>query len=225
MVIFMPHRIAYAVFQAALIHVYNCTSSDPKIAQMSHEYVRVSKDDCLAALSRDIPYGPPVLPFLEKLIGLLNADGTENGNNRKETSEPPPPSATEDSAAPVGGDSAVGAPAAPPAATESPMSLQQMMINLEDATTSDKPETGAWMYPGSSSTVVPPSLTQADWQQLFSSAGTFFTEDNTGAEMQGKGRNGVSSREGKMLTGSYLVLAWTSVLFGNQAMDPTMFMQ
>lgn len=50
----------YAVFQATLIHVYNCTSTDVNISKEANDYVHVGKE-CLTALTRDIPYGPPII--------------------------------------------------------------------------------------------------------------------------------------------------------------------
>lgn len=66
--------IAYAVFQAALIHVYNCTSSDQAVAQTSREYIRICINDCLVPLTNDIPHAPPVIQFLENLLRLMKAD-------------------------------------------------------------------------------------------------------------------------------------------------------
>ncbi|ORZ05847.1 fungal-specific transcription factor domain-domain-containing protein [Absidia repens] len=65
---------AYSVFQASLIHVYNCTSSDPVVAQSSRDYIRISIDECMAPMTKDIPFGPPAVQFLENLLHLMKAD-------------------------------------------------------------------------------------------------------------------------------------------------------
>ncbi|CAO3625636.1 unnamed protein product [Cunninghamella blakesleeana] len=65
---------AYAVFQAALIHVYNCTSTDATVTQTSRDYIRICINDCLAPLTTDIPHAPPVIQFLENLLRLMKAD-------------------------------------------------------------------------------------------------------------------------------------------------------
>lgn len=49
--------LAYSVFQATLIHVYNCTSSNPTIAKEAKQYVTIGTDECLAPLGKDIPAG------------------------------------------------------------------------------------------------------------------------------------------------------------------------
>ncbi|CAO3599944.1 unnamed protein product [Absidia cylindrospora] len=65
---------AYSVFQAALIHIYNGTNNDPIIAQTSLSYIRVAIGECVAPLSKDIPFGPPILQFLENLLHLTKTD-------------------------------------------------------------------------------------------------------------------------------------------------------
>ncbi|KAI8332628.1 fungal-specific transcription factor domain-containing protein [Chlamydoabsidia padenii] len=81
---------AYSVFQAALIHVYNCTSNDPVVAQNSRDYIRISIDECMAPITKDIPFGPPAIQFLENLLHLMKADPssmrhtTSNGTSSSE---------------------------------------------------------------------------------------------------------------------------------------------
>ncbi|ORZ24584.1 fungal-specific transcription factor domain-domain-containing protein [Absidia repens] len=65
---------AYSVFQAALIHIYNGTNNDPFIAQTSRSYIRIAIGECVAPLSKDIPFGPPILQFLEILLHLTKTD-------------------------------------------------------------------------------------------------------------------------------------------------------
>ncbi|KAI8333478.1 fungal-specific transcription factor domain-containing protein [Chlamydoabsidia padenii] len=71
----------YAVFQATLIHIYNCTSDDPYVAQMSRDYVRTSIDECVAPLSNDIPFGPPAVQFAENLLRLVKMNTSSTSDN------------------------------------------------------------------------------------------------------------------------------------------------
>ncbi|ORY98166.1 fungal-specific transcription factor domain-domain-containing protein [Syncephalastrum racemosum] len=209
---------AYSVFQAALIHVYNCTSSNPQLAASAREYVRISKDECLTALNRDIPYGPPVVPFLEKLIGLLRADPinketatTAGGDGGDKSGEASP---TANPAAPASVQQQTLQPQAQAAKPQtgnqqqrqySPMSMQQIVSDFEQpkapaasAASANEP----WMYPSGITSQAssvdngaePQALSQATWQQLFSSAGAPFTDDTSGFEAQE---------------------AWANFLFGN----------
>ncbi|KAI7875311.1 hypothetical protein K492DRAFT_168263 [Lichtheimia hyalospora FSU 10163] len=184
----------YAVFQATLIHVYNCTSTDASVSKEAHDYVHVGKE-CLTALTRDIPYGPPIIPFLEKLIALLGADPSKrkkedeadqqqqqqqsnlpSGNGNTNTSFN---TATTTGAATATATAMASSSAAPvqPSSNGSPMSVQQIVAESTE----------------------PPA--QATWQQLFSSAGTPFTNDSTGFDLQ----------------------AWTNFLSGSQSTDPLFF--
>lgn len=173
----------YAVFQATLIHVYNCTSTDANISKEAHDYVHIGKE-CLTALTRDIPYGPPIIPFLEKLIALLGADssklkkedesdqqqeqqGQPNLSSGNGNTNPSSNTATEATTATAAGSSGMASSNTASAAQQpqpsngSPMSVQQIVAESTE----------------------PPA--QATWQQLFSSAGTPFTNDSTGFDLQG----------------------------------------
>ncbi|KAI9499255.1 fungal-specific transcription factor domain-containing protein [Zychaea mexicana] len=158
----------YSVFQATLIHVYNCTSNSPEIAKMSQQYAHISMEECLPAVMRDIPYKPPIIPFIEKLIALLGAESS----NKKDTDE---------RRAEFAG---ANASEQPQPSNASPMSLQQMISADPNvpATANAGPATGdQW-----GNNAYPSTSTQATWQQLFSSAGAPFTADSsTGLDLQG----------------------------------------
>ena len=159
----------YSVFQATLIHVYNCTSNKTDVAKTSQQYAHISMEECLPAVMKDIPYKPPIIPFIEKLIALLGADSSNQKDNEDKR------------AGPAGTDTSEH-----PAPNASPMSLQQMISADPNAPSTaaetTQPTTGSnandhWTYP---------STTQATWQQLFSSAGAPFTADSsTGLDLQG----------------------------------------
>lgn len=89
----MYYDLAYSVFQASLIHVYNCTSNDPLVAQTARDYIRISIDECMAPITKDIPFGPPAVQFLENLLHLMKADPSfvrSTATNGSSTSEQPP---------------------------------------------------------------------------------------------------------------------------------------
>lgn len=158
-----------------MIHVYNCTSTDVNISKEANDYVHVGKE-CLTALTRDIPYGPPIIPFLEKLIALLGADSAkrkkedESDQQQEQSNMPSENSNTNTSSKTTTTATAAAAPTMASSTTTasaqlssngSPMSVQQIVAESAE----------------------PPA--QATWQQLFSSAGTPFTNDSTGFDLQG----------------------------------------
>ncbi|KAL0085623.1 hypothetical protein J3Q64DRAFT_1640524, partial [Phycomyces blakesleeanus] len=62
---------AYSIYQAVLIHIYNCMSNDPKVESLACEYIRISMEECVGPLTRDIPYGPPIISLLTKLMSIV----------------------------------------------------------------------------------------------------------------------------------------------------------
>ncbi|ORX45891.1 hypothetical protein DM01DRAFT_1386434 [Hesseltinella vesiculosa] len=65
---------AYSVFQASLVHIYHCTSSDMAIAQTEKDYTRISMKECIIPMTKDFPSYPPVAQFLMNLLVLMKAD-------------------------------------------------------------------------------------------------------------------------------------------------------
>jgi hypothetical protein len=150
---------AYSVFQAALIHVYNCTSKDPSIAKEAREYVDICTNECLAPLSKDIPAGPPLIPFLQTLSSLLKNDDGDDNNNKD--------TITEQSNQ-----------------THSPTNnnIPHMMPDNSNNNgyvqpdIAPKVDSGSWLLNGGVGGN--PALSQAAWQQLFSTAGTPFSNND-----------------------------------------------
>lgn len=154
----------YSVFQAALIHVYNCTSKDPAVAQQAKDYVNICVNECLGPLSEDIPAGPPLIPFLQTLSNLLKPDNTSVPEQQSMNSQTQPPQ---------------------PSQQQQPMSMSSFPQQTDDSL--PRGDSGSWLLYGG--TGGNPALCQAAWQQLFSTAGTPFTNnDNTnrGFDVQGK---------------------------------------
>ncbi|CEP08325.1 hypothetical protein [Parasitella parasitica] len=190
---------AYSVFQAALIHIYNCTSTDPDIAKEAQQYVTICTDECLAPLSKDIPAGPPLIPFLQTLSSLLkpeNSNANDGSKFAESSSSPaqqhqpqpyhqqqypqpqPQPQLEQQPYPPT--YPGVSAPAAVGGV------LPPMMTNVTGSFVEELNNYGghSWLLNGSSG--AGPALSQAAWQQLFSSAGTPFTENaNRGVDVQG----------------------------------------
>ncbi|KAF7727025.1 hypothetical protein EC973_008139 [Apophysomyces ossiformis] len=161
---------AYAVFQAALIHVYNCTNSDPEIAKTAREYVAVSIEECLMPLSNDIPYGPPIIPFLQTLLSLLQTNSSEDEKKTERAANEGKEAETTE------------------VRQVSPMSVQQIVSGLENLSTPRRP--AAELDPSTNTATSlllggPLSVSQATWQYLFSSAGTPFADGMNGFDMQG----------------------------------------
>lgn len=178
----------YAVFQATLIHVYNCTSTDANISKEAHDYVHIGKE-CLTALTRDIPYGPPIIPFLEKLIALLGADSTkrkkEDESDQQQEQQEQPNLSSGNGNTNASSNTATGATTTTTAATAPGSST---MASSNTASAAQQQQQSSNGSPMSVQQIVaegtePPA--QATWQQLFSSAGTPFTNDSTGFDLQG----------------------------------------
>ncbi|KAG2223087.1 hypothetical protein INT45_008935 [Circinella minor] len=159
----------YSVFQATLIHVYNCTSNKRDVAKTSQQYAHISMEECLPAVMKDIPYKPPIIPFIEKLIALLGADSSNQKDNEDKRTGP-----------------AVTDESQHPAPNASPMSLQQMISADPNVPSASADTTQSTTGNNASDQWTYPSTTQATWQQLFSSAGAPFTADSsTGLDLQG----------------------------------------
>ncbi|KAI9471854.1 MAG: fungal-specific transcription factor domain-containing protein [Benjaminiella poitrasii] len=178
---------AYSVFQAALIHVYNCTSTDPETAKEAKEYFRICQEECLAPLSKDIPAGPPLIPFLQTLCSLLQPN--ENSNTvQKETNDP---SSSTQQQQPMSQEQRQAS-----AYRQTTVPSEQHTMNDSQTVNSSNGFINAilsdnsnqsWLLNGHQANGGATSLSQAAWQQLFSTAGTPFTDNasNRGFEAQG----------------------------------------
>lgn len=160
---------AYSVFQAALIHVYNCTSKDPSIAAKAREYVDICTNECLAPLSKDIPAGPALIPFLQTLSNLLKSDDSNIVINDDSATRPQQQNDQGRNQRPVSQKNSDN---------NSGNSFHQDTLPRADA--------GSWLLNGGINGG--PALSQAAWQQLFSTAGTPFSNNdsvNKGFDVQG----------------------------------------
>lgn len=159
--------LAYAIFQAALIHLYNCTNSDPIIAKEAKEYVKICVETCLEPLSKDIPAGPPLIPFLQTLSKLISTDDETDALKVQEPTQAPPP-------------------------PQYPQQQQQSYFPMQDApyqgflsNLTEDNSAQSWLLNGNTGNSIP----QAAWQQLFSTAGTPFAENGPSSrrmDAQGK---------------------------------------
>ncbi|KAI8356184.1 fungal-specific transcription factor domain-containing protein [Blakeslea trispora] len=159
---------AYSVLQAALIHIYNCTSSDPRVAEEARNYATICKEECLVPLGKDAPTGPPLIAFLQTLSSLLESNKKRDKQNQVFTG----PSSSQ--------------PLFQQNPSTSPMNIQQMAgppVFANDNSRLSLAENGqSWLLNGGM-----PALPQMTWQQLFSTAGGSFPETpNPNFDIQGK---------------------------------------
>jgi hypothetical protein len=75
---------AYSILQAAIIHVYNGNDADPAVAKEARDYLKICTEECLAPLSKAIPSGPPLIPFLHTLSDLLDGHMKEGSKTSTE---------------------------------------------------------------------------------------------------------------------------------------------
>ncbi|KAI9008751.1 fungal-specific transcription factor domain-containing protein [Phycomyces nitens] len=183
---------AYSIYQAVLIHVYNCMSNDPKVVKVASEYVRISIKECVDPLTKDIPCGPPVVNLLTKLMSMVGIDengtkyspkGSQNGFDKTKKSSR------------AQAHNEQGSDYQPSKDYRSPkmMSVQHIMSDVQEepqplyqpqqalndvfhqqsvgANVCDPGEQNSWLFGG------PCAVTQATWQQLFSSTGAPFVDD------------------------------------------------
>ncbi|KAI7870984.1 fungal-specific transcription factor domain-containing protein [Spinellus fusiger] len=83
--------VVYSIFQASLIHVFNCTNKDPEIAESARNYLRISMLECAVPISNNVFNGHPSISFMKGLIRLVNIDQDypipDNIFNNKEAKE------------------------------------------------------------------------------------------------------------------------------------------
>jgi hypothetical protein len=72
---------AHSVFEAALIHVYNSSSTDPSISKMAKEYINIAVNESLEPLATSIPAAPPLHQYLQIMFMLM--EDQEKLNKRK----------------------------------------------------------------------------------------------------------------------------------------------
>ncbi|CAO3628393.1 unnamed protein product [Mucor hiemalis] len=138
----------YSVFQASLIHVYNCTSPNPDIAASSREYVKICIDECIQPMSNEMNNTPQhALPLIRTFMDLIGAEGSKSPTT--------PPSNNNNLNVP-----------SHPVQHSSPMSVHAI-VDWENTETT---------LPQAQETFVPNNVSTAAWQQLFSSAATPFFE-------------------------------------------------
>ncbi|KAI8986930.1 caspase domain-containing protein [Pilobolus umbonatus] len=65
----------YAIFQATLIHVYNCTNTNTDIANESRMYVNICIKDCIQPMATELPTDiNRAIPLIHALMTLIGAD-------------------------------------------------------------------------------------------------------------------------------------------------------
>ncbi|KAI8888422.1 hypothetical protein K501DRAFT_240329 [Backusella circina FSU 941] len=149
----------YAVFQASLIHVYNCTSSVPEVAETARQYIHICIEECIKPLNDEMSNGPQALPLLHTLMSLI-------GVERKEAETNPINSANSN-----GFNSSTTIPFIASANTinPSPMSVQTIVSGWDNEIPKvDNASTAAWQCLFSSA-ATPFFENEADWQATLAS--------------------------------------------------------
>ncbi|KAL9538414.1 hypothetical protein MBANPS3_010949 [Mucor bainieri] len=178
----------YAVFQASLIHVYNCTSSSPEVAKQSREYVKICVEECIKPMGVEMTNTPQhALPLIQTLMDLIGVEkqesthgATSNVHNNPNTTTTTTSSTqatafntanhtTPFNAMPgANNNTAFLQPQQPLQQQPSPMSVHAIVSDWNQSQDKVQPEP-----------FVPSNVPTAAWQTLFASAATPFFDNES----------------------------------------------
>ncbi|KAI8986492.1 fungal-specific transcription factor domain-containing protein [Pilobolus umbonatus] len=171
---------AYSIFQAAIIHLYNCTSTDKKVADEARLYIKRCKEECIMSILKDIPTAPPIIAFLDTLSSLINDQPPEpskgNGTHTDTQTEFNPQSIIHE-------EHKIQEETSQKADTINSHSLGHDSHNIPyKPSHPDNNGHQPWIFNGAMN----PPVTQATWEQLFFTTEAPFPEtDNMGYDPQG----------------------------------------
>jgi hypothetical protein len=171
------------VFQASLIHVYNCTSSVPEIAKTSREYVRICVEECIKPMNKEMSNAPQhAIPLIQTLMDLIGADKKENSSGKAKTPpDHPIPDIYNNTATYANPSSSSTSSQQQP--QPSPMSVHAIVSNWDDTPTNNNYNTDmSNSIPDEQSnqeSFVSNNVSIAAWQSLFSSAATPFFDNES----------------------------------------------
>ncbi|GAA5813861.1 hypothetical protein MFLAVUS_007348 [Mucor flavus] len=184
----------YSVFQASLIHVYNCTSSQPEVAKTAREYVKICIEECIKPMNEEMNMAPQAMPLIRTLMNLIGAE-------KKEPERPKSPVA-----APThqyhAGPASSSYSFAPPPLQPSPMSVhaivsdwgnnnmsslqrqqqetqQQLQAQHQQDQQQQQQQAQQQQQQQQQDTFTTQNVSSAAWQSLFASAATPFFENET----------------------------------------------
>ncbi|KAL0140155.1 caspase domain-containing protein [Mucor lusitanicus] len=176
----------YAVFQASLIHVYNCTSSSPEIAKQAREYVKICVEECIKPMGVEMTNAPQhALPLIQTLMDLIgvkkeesthetmsgthtNPPTTTTTNNQTTTTFNTDNNTTPFNAVPGVSNTTFLQPQQPLPQQPSPMSVHAIVSDWNQPQDKVQPEP-----------FVPSNVPTAAWQTLFASAATPFFDNES----------------------------------------------
>ncbi|KAI8390155.1 caspase domain-containing protein, partial [Blakeslea trispora] len=72
----------FSVFQASLIHVYNCINSNPEIANTAKQYVQICIDECIEPINGLINPPTHAAALIKTLLNLIGAEKQENAKEK-----------------------------------------------------------------------------------------------------------------------------------------------
>lgn len=184
------------MFQATLIHIYNCTSSNPEVAKTALEYSKICLEECIEPMSKENSSVPRhTLPLIKTLMDLSGAAAAKSLGESASTNTPPKPSSnTYNSSFEA---SAKAAPTAnniynpyPPQQQQSfnnnlqqqpsPMSVHAIVSNDWDKNVNQQQQQQPQQQlHQQQDTFVSNNISAAAWQSLFSSAATPFFDNES----------------------------------------------
>jgi hypothetical protein len=88
----------YSIYQATLIHLFDCASDSEEVAKQAREYVRISVDDCLKPIFDSLPHGWRMLTFIHNVLASIPTYEERLTRTKGKSLEGPimqPPSSTE----------------------------------------------------------------------------------------------------------------------------------
>ncbi|KAI8077365.1 fungal-specific transcription factor domain-containing protein [Gilbertella persicaria] len=163
----------YSVFQACLIHVYNCTSSITEIANAARQYVQISIHECIHPMNQQIDIPNHALSLIKTLLDLIGVEKKENSSegsstNNNDAEETPNTNQTNLNT------TFIEQP------HPSPMSVHAIISDWNQAPS----DNNTLSPPSQSNTTAPNIASTAVWQSLFTTAATPFFD--SGVDWQSK---------------------------------------
>lgn len=61
----------YSIYQATLIHLFDCANESEEIAKQARDYVRLSIDECLKPIFENLPHGWRIFTFVHNVLAAI----------------------------------------------------------------------------------------------------------------------------------------------------------
>jgi hypothetical protein len=187
--------IGYAVFQATLIHVYNCTSSNPDVARTACRYAKICVEECIEPMAKEMSTIPQhTLHLIKTLMDLSGAAAKNQGENSTPATNIPTQSSKNYNSS---SESSSNTPTTTSTYNNvyhqqqqqqpinnnvqqqpSPMSVHAILSNW-GKDDNNQQQQQQQPQPQQQDTFVPNNISAAAWQSLFSSAATPFFDNES----------------------------------------------